>query len=94
MNGSNNAPKTQWFKQVMACGTERQRLYVDGRETPFFIDTAQVAAHKTYGERHGLWGAGMSEPHWRTQNRIAACLGCGPKITPLKARAERMALSD
>jgi hypothetical protein len=77
----------------MACGTKRQRLYVDGVETPYFVDTAAVAAHRTYGERHGLWGAGMSEPHWRTGYRIAACFGCGDKIAPLKHRAEQMALA-
>jgi hypothetical protein len=91
---SNQAPKTEWRGFEMACGTKRQKLYVNGQETPFFIDSAKVAAHRCYGEPHGLWGAGMSEPHWRTGYRIAACLGMGKRVTILKHRAEQMALSE
>ena len=90
---SNNAPKTEWRGHVMACGTTRQRLYVDGAETPYFIDTTDIRAHRTCGEKHGLWGAGLGEMS-RAGYRIAGCFGAGPKIAPLKHRAEQMALSE
>lgn len=93
MMTSNNAPKCKWFRFEMACGTVRQKLYVDGKETPWFVDSASVRAHYSYGDKHGLWGAGMSEPHWLTKTRSAACFGSGSRLEPLKARAEQMALN-
>lgn len=89
---ANGAPQCEWFSATLACGTRRQRLYVDGRETPFFIDSAKgVSAHKSQGEEHGLYGAGMAVGE-RSGRPMAAHLGCGPKITILKHRAEQMAL--
>jgi hypothetical protein len=74
----------------------RQRLYVDGVETPYFVDSANgVRAHRTYGDEHGLFGAGLGDliASARIPYRIAACFGSGPKIALLKHRAEQMALS-
>jgi hypothetical protein len=95
---TNNAPKLQWHSQMLASGTRRQRLYVDGAETPFFIDSANgIRAHKNQGDEHGLYGAGMHECEWRGQNGekryIAAALGTSVKVEPLKHRAEQMALA-
>lgn len=81
---TNNAPKFRWWKADFG-HTVRQRLYVDGRETPYFIDSAQVAHHKTMGERHGLFGSGMSK------GGCAAILGFGRSVAVLKHRAEQMA---
>lgn len=93
MSNSNNAPKCVWRSHILSCGSNRQFLYVNDTETPWFIITAEVRSLRTDGERHGLWGAGMSDPHWRTGARIAACFGSGRKIAPLKHRAEQMALN-
>lgn len=93
MQKSNAAPKCKWHRVTMACGTIRQRLYVDGKETPWFVDSAAVMAHRTQGDKHGLWGAGMSKPSRLSGKRCAECFGSGPKIEPLKAKAEQMALS-
>lgn len=90
---SNNAPICKWFRFEMACGTVRQRLYLDGKETPWFVDTAAVMAHRCQGETHGLWGAGMSAPGRLSGKRHAECFGCGSKIEPLKSKAEQMAFS-
>jgi hypothetical protein len=79
----------------MACGTRRQRLYVDGAETPFFIDSAATIGHRTQGCRHGLYGSSMGdEVRCRdgSSYRIAAVLGGWPTIGLLKHRAEQMAL--
>ena len=87
---SNRAPQCNWHSTMLACGTRRQRLYVNGLETPYFVDTAAVHAHKTMGEKHGLFGAGMSEPNAFGQ-RHAAILGCGKSVALLKHRAEQFA---
>lgn len=92
MPKNNNAPTCKWHRFELSCGTVRQRLYLDGRETPWFVDTAAVLAHKCQGEKHGLWGAGLSKPN-RLGKRHAECFGCGPRIEPLKAKAEQMAFS-
>lgn len=76
----------------LACGTRRQRLYVNGTETPYFVDTASHRAHRTYGEPHGLFGAGLGEMT-SAGYRIAGCFGAGKKIAVLKHRAEQMALA-
>lgn len=86
INSSNGAPQTVWFAQEMA-GRSRRRLYVNGLETPFFIDTATRASHRTSGSKHGLYGSGMSP------KGFAAVLASGPRIEPLKHRAEQMAMS-
>lgn len=95
----NNAPKTKWVGHTMSCGTFRQRLYVDGFETPYFIDSARgIRAHKSQGEEHGLYGSGMYEckaPGRDGEKRyIAAPLGSSQKISSLKHRAEQMALAQ
>lgn len=92
MAHSNNAPIVKWRGLMLACGTRRQRLFMNGQETPYFIDSANgIAANRTQGDEHGLYGAGMSEPHWLTKRRIAACFG-GGKIADLKHRAEQYAM--
>lgn len=98
-SAANQAPKTEWRGFAMACGTRRQRLWLNGIETPFFIDTANgLLAHRTQGQEHGLFGAGMHECAVRDlegrQRYIAAVLGSGKKIAVLKHRAEQMALSS
>lgn len=95
---SNNTPSIKWFGVMLACGTRRQRLYVDGRETPYFVDSANgIRAHKTQGSEHGLYGAGMHECKIRDRQGnpryIAALLGSGQKIAELKHRAEQYALA-
>lgn len=83
---NNNAPKVRWWPFDLG-PVKRQRLYVDGRESPYFVDTARVHGHETYGEKHGLFGAGMDP------KGLAATLGFGPHIAVLKHRAEQMALA-
>ena len=95
---SNNAPKTFWHRFEMACGTVRHKLYVNGQETPYFIDVASVRAHYSYGERIALWGAGMGEMVNRLIDggggyRIAAFLGSFKKIALAKHAAEQRALA-
>lgn len=90
---TNRPPKAIWFRLPLACGTVRQKLFIDGKETPFFIDTASTAAHRTTGEKHGLFGSGMG-PLTRAGYRIAGQLAAGGRIAPLKHRAEQMALAD
>ncbi|MTJ93901.1 MAG: hypothetical protein F8N36_13740 [Desulfovibrio sp.] len=94
---SNNPPVVKWFSCEQACGTVRHRLYVDGKETPYFIDVASHIAHYSYGSKIGLWGAGMGEEVRRRDDstyRIAGFLGGFTKISEAKARAERRALGD
>lgn len=77
----------------MSCGTRRQRLFLEGAETPYFIDSALgIRAHRSSGEEHGLYGAGMGA-EVRAGMRIAAPLGCGSNVKLLKHRAEQMALA-
>ena len=95
-NASNNAPKIQWIGQTMACGTHRQRLYVNSQETPYFVDSAATIGHRTQGDKHGLFGAGMGNVV-RTRDggsyRIAATLASAPKVAVLKHKAEQYALA-
>lgn len=90
--GRNNPPKATWRSTDLACGTLRQVLFVAGTETPFFIDSARgIRAHRTQGDEHGLYGAGMG-PEIRPGCRIAAVLGSSRSARILKHRAEQMAL--
>lgn len=82
----NKAPTLKWWHFDLGPVT-RQRLYVNGTETPYFIDTAKEHAHRIYGEKHGLFGAGMDP------KGIAATLDFGPRIAVLKHRAEQMAFT-
>jgi hypothetical protein len=89
----NTAPKLVWRTIPQACGMRRQRLYANGSETPFFIDSAKgVLAHKSAGSEHGLYGSGM-QIGARSGMAIAAELGSGRDVRILKHRAEQMALS-
>lgn len=88
---SNNAPKCKWVAHHMNDTHSRLRLYVNGAETPFWVDVAHTIGHRTHGEKYGLWGSGMGKMT-SAGYRIAGCLGCGPKIAPLKHRAEQMAM--
>ncbi len=95
--GDNNPPVAKWFSNVMACGTVRHRLYVDGKEAPYFIDVASNLAHRSYGGKIGLWGSGMGheiQRHDGSTYRIAGFLGNFAKISEAKDRAERRALGD
>lgn len=84
---TNRAPSCRWFSTEMPCGTVRSRLYVDGRESRYFIDSAKKIGHRTMGDDHGLFGSGMSP------RGCALTLGSASKITVLKHRAEQMALN-
>lgn len=80
----------------MPCGTVRQRLYVDGQETAFFVDVASQIQHRSAGQKVGLWGSGMGNEVRRRDGstyRIAGLLSAFDKVTPAKHRAEQMALS-
>lgn len=91
---ANLAPKTAWKSAVLACGTLRQRLFVGETETPFFIDSSRgQLAHRTEGNEHGLFGAGMGA-EIRPGRRIAAVLDSGRNVRLLKHRAEQMALGQ
>lgn len=83
---TNSAPKANWWKTDFG-STERQRLFLDGHETPFFVVTAKKSHHSIAGQRHGLFGSGMSE------RGNAALLSCGPQIATLKHRAEQLAMN-
>jgi hypothetical protein len=96
MPRSNNAPVVKWFGFTLSCGILRQRLFINGVETPFFVDTAPNSSHRTYGKKHGLFGAGMGEEiqrHDGSSYRIAATLASSNKIAGLKHNAEQQALS-
>lgn len=97
MARSNNAPKTKWTRIPLACGTIRHRLFVDDKETPFFVDDAKAAGigHRTMGEPVGLFGSGMGKEIEARSGiyRIAATLGSYHNVGIAKARAEQMALS-
>lgn len=90
---SNRPPKAIWQAAELACGTLRQRLFVSGTETPYFIDSARgIQAHRTQGDEHGLYGAGMGD-EIHPGCRIAAVLGSGRNVRLLKQRAEQMAFA-
>jgi len=83
---------------MLACGTRRQRLYVNCVGTPFFVDSANgILTHRTQGSEHGLFGAGMHECKNRDREGnpryIAAILQSGSQVAVLKHRAEQMALA-
>jgi len=82
---TNNGPKVKWWSTDFG-HTVRQRLYVNGNETPYFVDSAHTAGHKSQGDEHGLYGSGMHP------KGIALLLASGRRVTPLKHRAEQMAL--
>lgn len=91
---SNSAPSFKWFRFEMSDSVIRSKLYVNGHETRFFIDEARTIGHRCYGEKYGLHGAGMGAEIRRTDGtsyQIAATLGFGPRMAPLKADAERRA---
>jgi hypothetical protein len=81
--GSNNAPRIKWFLTKWDGGPVkvRRRLCVNGRETPYFVDTDRYGA----GE-NTLFGSGMDK------SGCAAFLASG-KVSELKSRAERLATS-
>lgn len=83
-----DATSFQWLDQskYMPEGVKRQRLFADGMETPFFIDVSDRVAHRSEGQRCGLYGSGMSP------SGHAKVIRSGPTITPLKATAEKLAL--
>ena len=97
MSKSNNGPVLRWISFPMANGTIRHRLYVNGAETPFFIDHAKVKAHFADGHAKALWGAGMGKVIDRPGGgsyRIAGFLKGGSRIGDLKQHAEQRALAE
>lgn len=96
----NNPPKAFWHRFELACGIVRHRLYVDGQETPYFVDDAKKAGkcHYSYGERVSLHGAGMGAMIDSPRGggggyRIAAFLGGFKRIELAKSAAEQRALT-
>ena len=94
-----NAPAVQWHRSDFADGTVRHRLYVDGVETPYFVDDAKRAGkgHFTYGEPVGLHASGMGaviRRHDGSTYQIAATFGGFRNIGFAKARAEQLALAE
>lgn len=81
----NGVPTIKWVSQHYGA-IHRQFLFLEGRKTPYFVDTALMRCHYTHGDRYGLYGAGMHE------RGCAAILGSSGKITVLKHRAEQYAL--
>ena len=49
----------QWVETHQLSVVNRQRLYIDGKETPYFVDKAYQRAHFTYNMPVGLFGSGM-----------------------------------
>jgi hypothetical protein len=72
----------KWRRALQADESVRHHLYINGEVTPYFIDVARYHAHKSYGSRIGLWGAGFGA------NGIAGFLGGFDKISDAKAYAE------
>ena len=92
---SNNAPQVKWFRTVMACGTERHRLHIDTRETPYFVDVAHSVQHRHQGSKIGIYASGFGAEVRRRDGssyRIAAFVGGFDKITSAKLRAEQIAM--
>ena len=83
---SNQPPKCRWRSIMLACETVRHQLYLDGLETPHFIDVARFRAHYTQGHKVGWFGAGM---HPRG---IALTLGAFDRISLAKHHAEQFAM--
>jgi len=86
-----------WFREPLACGTIRYRLcsrrVIDEPITPYFVDVAKSRAHYTYGQRVGLFGAGMGA-FIATRNggyHAARVLGAFPTLKDAKARAIELA---
>lgn len=83
---SNRPPKCRWRSVMLACETVRHQLYLDGSETPYFVDRARVLAHYTQGQKVGLFGAGMSP------RGCAMLLGTFDRVCLAKHRAEQYAM--
>jgi hypothetical protein len=88
---TNSAPQTKWHRTEMACGTVRYRLFVEGRETPYFVDAATARAHYGYGDRIALWGSGMLPS--RSGGNIAGFLGGFRTVELAKHAAEQRAFA-
>lgn len=84
--------RSKWFKFPMANGCIRHRLYINGSETPYFIDEAKLIGHRTYGHKFGLFGAGLGNEvrTARGSYRIAAVFGGFDRISEAKKRAESL----
>jgi hypothetical protein len=86
-NSSNNAPSVKWTTVAHVTAVHRQRLLLNGKETPYFVDDSRgVAAFRAQGDRYGLWGAGMHK------SGCALLLRSAGKISVLKHAAEQFAL--
>jgi hypothetical protein len=89
--------RATWFTNHFACGTTRHRLYIDGLETPYFVDKASVRAHFTCGHPVGLFGSGLGEEKTRMGGetyRIAASFGGFDRISDAKKKAIEFATKN
>lgn len=84
---TNRAPTCRWERILVADGLIRHRLYVDGKETPWFVDVATVAAHRSHGYRVALWASGKGP------NGTAGFFGGFRTIQLARHRAELLAMS-
>ena len=94
---TNHPPKVFWHRVPQAHGGVRHFLWIDEKQTPYFIDVAPSIGHYHDGHKVGLLGSGMGNAIRRRDGssyRIAALLGAFDTIGPAKARAARLALSD
>jgi len=71
----------KWIHTRQFSVVDRQRLYIDGKETPYFVDKASCRAHFTDGMPVGLYGSGMHP------SGCAAAFGGFKRIRDAKARA-------
>lgn len=97
--GDNHPPVVRWTRVVLGCGGVRHRLFVDGRETDWFVDDESRAGRGHCFSREcpvSLYAAGRGrEIRCRDGStyRIAASVGHFPRVGDAKARAETCALS-
>jgi hypothetical protein len=93
MFASNRAPEFLWHSQALPCGTRRDRLWIDGQQTPYFIDSTEVVRHRIArgsNEPHALFGSGQGAPSING-TRGAAVIATGAAIERLMHRAEQLA---
>lgn len=74
----------QWFRYEFS-RFSRHRLYLNGNETPYFVDGAKDSLHRQFGKKYSLWGSGMHPAG------CAKLLGYDSKIKPIKEYAEALA---
>jgi hypothetical protein len=83
----------EWVRTEQA-GCYRSFLFICGVRSPYFVDEAVHIECRSYGERVGLWGAGMGREVRVDETRsyrIAGCLGTFDTVKLAKKQAEHCA---